>query len=751
MSFLRNLRSVINSWQNPSSPDDDFDLLEIVGATIAPSYRIPKRPGPSELIAQSRKTWVPPEQSVTVTGRTISGGMLYVGEQLAPISGWEEVEPALIDPSLHVDAARGEQGFSYFPSFSYSRSTPEVRSRYLDWLAAGQPANAQLTFPYLKLYALERRILFDARHDETALAELPRLIEEARRLEDRFGGDRYFADNVTELLLGSWLLHGVPSLGQIEPAAIENAWDLPMSIKIGLGFFAKTREPLPAAWAFAWICSDRETNLRTPATRCSDRETNLRTPATRCHEEFQTLFELRYREQFGMGLTLSPPKPRLKVAIRPSNPSFSGQLPIPDPDLPDLTRVRKPQQILRRLVASVTGELDDYSRTIGTSGEKYKPLALAVRPAALGSLADMASLAPLHSVLRDALGDLPMGLVEVDRLVACIPGLSQPPTQKQAVSIGTLAHRLGYGLEPDPGISRKAFIDSKRVGIYRRDPAQDGLRDLSNQQTALSLGALILGVDGTLDVPAQDELLNLVATTFPISIEDTFRLAAYTAWLADHPISFAEIKRQWSQTRVHEYEPFASLVVQLAARDGEISITEMRMLTRIYALFGRTEQQLHLDLHQRFTARSTRKSAGPSPSRASAGQDSTPERGGQTIDPRIVRQVQQQMDDIQAVLGALFSGERAHQELPIAPPAPLPSDSAASADPFFMLISALAERSSCTLAELTALAASFGLMAAGAIEHINERAVDLGFDPAIECDDRCDISADTLRELQAHD
>lgn len=736
MSFLRNLRSVINSLQNPSSDDFDFDLPEIIGATFAPSYRIPKRAGPSELIVQSRKTWVPPGQSVTVAGRAIPGGMIYLGEFLSPVSGWEEVEPALIDPTLQVSGTSpGTHGYSFFSSMSYTRTTPEIRARYLNWLAGGQPAGAQVSFPYLKLYGLERRMLFDARHDKTALAELPLLIEDVRLLDERFGGDRFFSGHITELLVASYLLHGTPNLEQIEPVAIENAWDVPMPIKVGLGIFAKRREPLPAAWALSWICSDPDTHLRTAAIRCQD--------------EFRTLFGLRYRELFGVGLMLTPPKPRLQVTVRPANPTFNGSLAIPDPDLPDLGRVRKPQQELRRIVDSVTSELDDYSRTIGLSGDKHRPLALAVRPIALGGLADMPSLTPLRTTLRDALGELPMGLVEVDRLLSCIPDISRPPTQKQAASIGRLAHRLGYGLEPDPGASRKAFIDSQRVGIYRRDESPEDLRDLSIQQMALSLGALILGVDGTIDAPAQDELLNLVATTFPISIEDTFRLAAYTAWLADRPISFAEVKRQWNQTGVQPSEPLVPVLIQMAARDRDVSIGKMRMLARIYALFGRTEQQLHSDLHQRFTIWLDPIPAGRAQTRPSNGRAPTPERG-HIIDPQIVRHVQAQTEEVQAVLGALFAEEDAIQKHPATHSGKAPSRGSTATDPYTQLISALANRSSCSMAEFGSLAATFGLMASGAIESINDRAVDLGFEPPIECDDRCDIDTGTLRELLAH-
>ncbi len=109
--------------------------------------------------------------------------------------------------------------------------------------------------------------------------------------------------------------------------------------------------------------------------------------------------------------------------------------------------------------------------------------------------------------------------------------------------------------------------------------------------------------------------------------------------------------------------------------------------------------------------------------------------------------MQAQTDDIQAVLGALFAEE---EPAPASSAKQLPSHPAAS-DPYRQLIAELIERPSCTLAELTMLATGFGLMASGAIETINDRAIDRGFDPPIECDDRCDIDVSILRELLGHD
>jgi hypothetical protein len=53
--------------------------------------------------------------------------------------------------------------------------------------------------------------------------------------------------------------------------------------------------------------------------------------------------------------------------------------------------------------------------------------------------------------------------------------------------------------------------------------------------------------------------------------------------------------------------------------------------------------------------------------------------------------------------------------------------------------------------ELSSLTAPAGLMAAGAIETLNERAAALGLEPLLDCDGEvCDCYEPTLKELLAH-
>src|SRR5262245_9805172 len=77
--------------------------------------------------------WIPPGERVTVAGRPLEGGMVFVGKGLRALHG-RDFEPALIDPSLTVSAPPGDQAGDGLPYWlSYSHIEPAQRSAYLEW------------------------------------------------------------------------------------------------------------------------------------------------------------------------------------------------------------------------------------------------------------------------------------------------------------------------------------------------------------------------------------------------------------------------------------------------------------------------------------------------------------------------------------------------------------------------------------------------------------------------------------------
>ena len=145
--------------------------------------------------------WVPAGQLVRIGGCPISGGLIYVGRELAAVTGGGP-DPALIDPGLGIDhqvADYTRANMGYWPS--YSTIAPACRAAYLQWLADGRHApQAYIGYVFLYFYGLERRLLVDAQQSAAARSEREMLATEVRRLIGIYGTNGSFRGYAEGLL-----------------------------------------------------------------------------------------------------------------------------------------------------------------------------------------------------------------------------------------------------------------------------------------------------------------------------------------------------------------------------------------------------------------------------------------------------------------------------------------------------------------------------------------------------------------------
>lgn len=256
--------------------------------------------------------WVPRGVAVTVAGRQIPGGMIYVGTGVASAAG-HGIEPALIDPRLRVDWARPDWqglGFSYWPS--YDRIPEQARAAYLSWLAGTRDQPVQIGYVFLYFYGLERRALTDLGISATD-PELELIVAEVNRLLAIYGPASSSFDGYASSFLN--LLSAVKAVHEpISPPdhhAAKRSWEIPLTVRIGLGRFVAAGRPIPASWALSLVRTHPEAYLRTPAKRCPD--------------EFDALFKLRYCAKYGDGMVVAAPKATVSVTYRPASAGFRGR------------------------------------------------------------------------------------------------------------------------------------------------------------------------------------------------------------------------------------------------------------------------------------------------------------------------------------------------------------------------------------------------------------------------------------------
>src|SRR5262249_29902148 len=145
-------------------------------------------------------------------------------------------DPALIKSDLpigHAHAFPSGGDLGYWPS--YSTISADARAVYLDWLASGKQAGADIRFVLLYFYGLERRALFDARHSALARIEIPAIQAEIERLLALYPEERLFQQFAKDFLVAA---HS--SIGPIDPRAIappmlNTGWEFPLSLRVALG------------------------------------------------------------------------------------------------------------------------------------------------------------------------------------------------------------------------------------------------------------------------------------------------------------------------------------------------------------------------------------------------------------------------------------------------------------------------------------------------------------------------------------
>ena len=236
--------------------------------------------------------WVPAGQSIEVDGRTITGGLVYVGSGEPSVDGGE-TEPCLIDPALPVEWSDPDwRGETIYRLPSYSGLDPRARAAYLSWLAHGRCAeNVYIGFVFLFYYGLERRLLadLDQRPDDP---EVDVIVAEIERLCRVYGTSRSFRAYADSLL---GLLGAVRSAGgSVQPVLWDPAHPgssdagVPPLARVALGQCIADGSPIAAELALGYLRHHPQRPHRTPETRCRD--------------EFDELFKTRFRERWGNGV-----------------------------------------------------------------------------------------------------------------------------------------------------------------------------------------------------------------------------------------------------------------------------------------------------------------------------------------------------------------------------------------------------------------------------------------------------------------
>jgi len=684
--------------------------------------------------------WIGSGEQITVAGYTIQGGFLYVGQHLSPVAGWRDVEPALVNPALQIDDdnfdwAGGQM--SYWPS--YSEIAPGCRAAYLRWLADGRKhPTVGIGYVFLFFYGLERRLMADAARTPLPPGERESILTEVERLLSIYGQQASFAKYAGDFLTVNRLRGGSEAISEGPPPAVAGpAFEVPLALRVGLGEFSAMGRPIPPEWALAWVRAHPETHLRTSAQRCA--------------AEFEALFLQRYRRQFGQGMIVKPNKSRISAAYRPASASFEGSVPVPLHDLPDLTVLTAPIRKLQEIAESCTDDLDPYSRLIGRDPSAQGTLAgIALLPAELAAQHQGADAQRLAMWVEEAMGAGDAATVDGAQLLRLWGAEAQDKLPKaDAVLLAQFLQKRGFGLEPDVRFGGAPLSADTKAVLFRL-PAESPAT-LSAQYHAASvllhLAAVVAQADGSLDDSEERHLIGHLQAALHLEKPEGLRLAAHLRWVLANPVGLGGLKKRLAQLDDPRRQAVAQFLVTVAGADGRIEPAEVKILTKIYSLLGLDTARVYTDLHELGLSDVdagpvTVRPAVPAHSgfKIPAPPASAPP--GFVLDAERVRA---KMAETVAV-GALLRGVFVEEEEPV--PAVASTGAIAELDEAHSeFVRTLAARASWPRAELEATAARLRLMLDGALELINDRALDACGQPACEGEDPVETNADVLKEL----
>lgn len=694
--------------------------------------------------------WIERGAAVTVAGRSVAGGMCYVGHGSRAANGYS-VEPSLIDQTLKVDWTRPDWSggsMGYWPA--YDRIPPECRAAFLSWVSSDRSdPSTYIGYVFLYFYGLERRVLLDAKLN-AAHPDVPLIAMEVERLLSIYGSNgsfRRYGSDFLSLVESLSLASG--ELTHPNTSWVSKSWEVPLAVRVALGRYVAAGQPIPADWALALLRTHPEIHLRTPAVRCA--------------EDFDELFLQRYSRKFGGGMIVKPPKATIHAAYHPASAGFGGVVQLRLGALPDITKLVGPANKLRDIADECCDALDAYSRHLGKKPEAASSVvAIGLLPDELFIKHAGDSLTELRSWLGQLLASDPHPEVLLDELVEhWAPGAPPKISRAGAISLTTLLSKLDVGMEPDvrfgavtPQPGSGIVLFEQRVGA----PSSPS-PEYATASVLVQLCAVVAGADGSAGDAERVRLAAQLETAFHLSEFERDRLNARLTWLVGTKAGLGGVKKRVETVPSSGRTAIGNLLVDIAAADGVVSPAEISALAKVFTVLGLDEGAAYSRIHALETddiGPVTVRTADASAQRWSI---PAPESGHPVVlhlDPDKVKERLAATEEVAALLSGIFSEDDTEPPAPADEPEDVREGDLDAGIPVFpgldkshsRLLELLRGRPSWARTEAEGVAASVGLpLLAGALDRINEAIIESCGEPLLEGDDPLRVNQYALEEL----
>jgi len=675
--------------------------------------------------------WVAPKQSQTVQGRVLNG-MVYVG---APPRvrryGYEEKSRAFIDPSLPV-AKRGDDRtgaqMPYWPR--YSDIPPICRATYLDWLANGaSDASYDAGYMFLYFYGLERRFFLD----EPATDEKRCILAEVRRLADLYSENHSARRYLSEFI--SIAEAATTPVEEIEPLYENPGWDLPFSIKLAVGARLERGEALGAEWVLSWFLCHPEKSLRTPARRCQ--------------KEFIVSFKKHFETRFPNGLKVNRPRRTLATTYEAASREFSASVTptVEGKPVPDIAGLRKPMEIAQEIADEAMSDLEKFSRYLGRhpdgrgTVEAHALLPLALRDQfpskeldALKSWAEVVvsggGLIPICDVLERLEGERPSKI-----------------GKRQLTGAADALARLGFGLAPDPRFGLRSPRENEPVVLFELDGPVEQLENVSTRFRAslieVALGSFVAHADGNFLEAERKSLSAYIEAVEGVSDPERRRLCANLAWFLSVPPDMSLLRRRLKEVGESQQAALRAALISASHADGIVQPEEVTEIEKVYRALGLDPTLVYSDLHAGVVndAPVTVRPAQPGGRGEAIPEEEKPRA---RLDGTRIERIRADTDRVSAVLAEIFTEADAEQRGEIGFST---TKLSGLDDRHAALIRDILQRPHWSEVDFAGLTRKHDLLAAGALETINEWSFGAFDEALLDEYDGYDVSPDVADAL----
>ncbi len=517
--------------------------------------------------------WYPPGQTVLFEDLTLLGGMFYSTPLALDRTGEPSAIVTTAKVSKYSDAPSWDVG--YYPA--YENLLPSQRRTYLEWLAAGRrdqrPEERALGYLFLYFYGLERRIILDKDRDPALIEELLALLghytphHKSRSLRSYFLSLAHYGSRLigTDQYRYFW-----PRFFEIDEGKTGDE-----AMKLVLANLCELGEPMH--WSIAYRLA-----MASPASRKS-------VVVCRAQQEFWTLFQTRYENDFSGGMNLKAAKHAAVFRYQPASMALLARTDYGkawpyELKVANAAGLHSQFSRISEIWNSCVDDLSGYTRALSSKKQTdagglkaWMELPDELKEKNASPMQPfwewMATNAPreeeFHFVTAGTLAPW-FGIAERKKL-----------TRTQANEIVKGAAAMGWTVAPHPDHVDQAFAWDQEIAVYKRtsdaplEPHTPGLVRL------LYLLMPVAAADGTVEQSEINAFNKLVGHEVTKDGDLQYLEGVLTALLRDTEVAVKALPAMTKHITPRTRDAVFHLLVHIAAADGEVAPEEFKVLRKI--------------------------------------------------------------------------------------------------------------------------------------------------------------------------